>query len=341
MDVDRLKSARDSVPGLPTVSVIIPTYNGGRYLGATLDSVFNQTLKDLEVIVVDDGSTEDLQGVLRPYAMRLWYVYSQNRGPAAARNLGFKLSHGKYVAFLDHDDLWSLTNLEDKVRILERNPRCGMVYSYPDLIDAHGGIISHEHPSFHPSGWVFEDFLKRNRISTFSATLIRREVIEEVGLLDERRALMTCDDYDLWLKIADVAEVHFSPEQDVYYRVHPDNLVNNMDQNLQAHMIVFQEALKNRHSVQAIPVQELSHIIRQHCYEKYHAFANRYYYEKGDYRKACALWWRCLTLKPLELRSWIYFGICLLPRGLIEALRHIKQGLEERQVSFPSRGNRN
>lgn len=321
------KPTINSVPGLPTVSVIIPTYNGGRYLGATLDSVFRQTFTDLEVIVVDDGSTEDLQGVLRPYAVRLRYVYSRNRGPAAARNLGFKLSHGKYVAFLDHDDLWSPTNLEKKVRILERNPRCGMVYSHPDLIDAHGGIIPHEHPPFYPQGRVFEDFLQRNHIPTFSATLIRREVIEEVGLLDERRAVMTCDDYDLWLKIADVAEVHFSPGQDVYYRVHSGNLVNNMDQNLQAHMIVFQEALKSSHSVQAIPVQKLSDIIKQHCYEKYHTFANRYYYEQGDYRKACALWWRCLTLKPFELRTWIYWGICLLPRGLIDVLRNIKRGM--------------
>lgn len=338
---DRQEPIGDSACGRPTVSVIVPTYNGGHYLGATLDSVFKQTFPDLEVIVVDDGSTEDVQGVLRPHASRIRYVYSQNRGPAAARNLGFKLSHGKYVAFLDHDDLWSPTNLEDKVRILDANPCCGMVYSYPDLIDAQGGIIPHEHPSFYPAGWVFEDFLRRNRISTFSAALMRREVIEEVGLLDERRAVMTCDDYDLWLKIADVAEVHFSPEQDVYYRVHPDNLVKNLDQNLQAHMIVFLEALKNRQSVKAIPVQRLSRLIRQHCHEKYHIFANRYYYEKGDYRKACALWWRCLTLKPLELRTWIYLGICLFPRGVIKALRHIKQGLDERPMSFPSSGNRN
>ncbi len=215
-------------------------------------------------------------------------------------------------------------NLEHKVTILDENPNAGMVYSDPKLINAYGEHIPSERPTNLPHGHVFREFLRHNRIITFSSTLIRKNILEKVGLLDQRKAVMTCDDYDLWLKIADICEVEYSPDRDVFYRIHNNNLLRNLDQNLQAHMYVFKEALKQRQSISLIPRRELLGIILQHLYERYHHFAYKYYYDNRDYKKSFTLLLRCVALKPSILYNWKYLIICSLPSNLIELLREIK-----------------
>ena len=308
----------------PKVSVIIPTYNGGIYIGQTIESVFNQTFQDLEIIIVDDGSNEDLGSVLKPYSHKIKYVYTKNRGPAAARNLGIRLSRGVYVALMDHDDVWGIHNIENKVRILEHDPECAMVYSYPELIDAEGKLIEHEHPSSYPSGWVFRRFLIRNRITTFSAVLIRKDIFQEVGLLDEKQVVTTCDDYDMWLKISDVSRILFSPEKDVFYRIHGRNLVNNYDVNLNAHLYVYRRALGECKTVQEISKQDLKGIVSNHLYNKYNEFTFKFYYESLDYRKVRALQWECIKIRPYKFGSWFYLWLCMLPPWLIDVLRNMK-----------------
>ena len=96
----------------PLVSVIIPTYNSAGYIEEALESVFEQTLQDFEIIVVDDGSTDGTGEVLRKYGDRIRYIYQENNGPASARNGGIRVARGEYIAFLDADDLWVSTKLE-------------------------------------------------------------------------------------------------------------------------------------------------------------------------------------------------------------------------------------
>jgi glycosyltransferase involved in cell wall biosynthesis len=309
------------------VSVVIPTYNGSKYLLQTLESVARQSYKDFEIIVVDDGSQEDIEHLLAPYCERLSYVRIDNSGPAAARNTGIRLSRGEFVALLDHDDIWAPDNLRDKVDLLRNNPECAMVYSYPVLIDSEGRVIPQESPSTFPSGSVFEDFLISNRVITFSCTLIRKSIFDIVGLLDERREVTCCDDYDMWLRIADVSTIAFSPDQNVCYRIHGNNLINNHDISLDSHMMIYRKALKASKSVANLPRRRLSRIVREHIYEKYHQFAYKFYYDKTNYKKTRELLWRCILLKPFVLKDWIYFLICSLPSVFVARLRSAKRHL--------------
>lgn len=306
------------------VSVIIPTYNGSRYLLSTVVSALNQSYSPVEVIIVDDGSTEDIAAVLEPVISRINFIRQQNRGPAAARNAGIRASKGTYIAFLDHDDIWGPDNLQDKIAILKKNPGGAMAYSYPLLIDAAGTPLPHTAHLICPSGWVFDDFLLQNRIATFSSTLICRNVFDKVGMLDENPEITCCDDYDMWLRIADVDKIFFSPDKSVKYRIHEQNLLKNHSLSFGSHLQVFRKALKECSTVSQMPQKKLSHIINEHLYMKYLVYAFNFYYDMCNYRMTRNLLWHCIQLKPYTLRNWAYLLLCTLPVSFITKLRSAK-----------------
>ena len=109
------------------VSVIIPTYNNAKYLPHTIQTVLNQTYQPLEVIVVDDGSTDDTVEALNPFRDKIFYFYKDNAGVSRARNFGISQARGRYIAFLDADDLWHRDKLKQQVEVLDNNPNCGLV----------------------------------------------------------------------------------------------------------------------------------------------------------------------------------------------------------------------
>src|SRR5579864_7085464 len=121
----------------PLVSVVIPAYNSSRYISGTLDSVLSQTLSNREIILVNDGSpdTRELEATLQPYVQGLRYFNQENRGPSAARNVGIRAARGRYVAFLDSDDVWLPHHLFNQVQHLERDPELGLVYANNSQVD--------------------------------------------------------------------------------------------------------------------------------------------------------------------------------------------------------------
>lgn len=312
---------------MPLVSVIIPTYNGGRYIRSTVESALSQTLTDIEILVIDDGSEEDLSALLAPYADRIQYVYKDRSGPAATRNMGIRLSKGKYVALLDHDDLWHPDKLKVQVDILESRQNSMLAYCYPELIDADGHIIANERPSSLPDGDVVLDFLKRNWITTFSATLVRRSVFDDIGFLDESPMASTCDDYDMWLRIADVSNVAYTPGEWTYYRIHPGNLLKNYEQNLAAHMYVLEKFVRSSRRLRALPERRVARVVRRNKYDKYRHFAFIYYYGEGagDARK---LFWKLLMLRPFVIVNWLHLIVASLPEGGRNFLRRLKVAMK-------------
>lgn len=306
------------------VSVIIPTYNGSKYILSTVMSALNQTYSPIEVIVIDDGSIEDIASVLKPVYNRITYIRQDNSGPAAARNHGILVSTGSYIAFLDHDDIWASDNLQDKLAILKNNPEYSIVYSYPELIDTSGMPLPQEYPYIFPSGFVFEEFLLRNWITTFSATLIRKNIFDKVGMLDERPEITCCDDYDMWLRIADVDKIIFSPDKNVKYRIHEHNLLKNHNLSLSSHLNVFSKALKECRTVSQIPQKKLSRIVNEHLYNKYWSYAFKFYYDMSNYKTARKLLWHCVKLKPQTISNWVYLLLCSLPSPFIVRLRSAK-----------------
>src|SRR5436309_7380613 len=123
---------------MPKVSVIIPVFNGERYIRQTIESVLAQTYRDFELLVIDDGSTDGTAEAVKEYEKDLRYVHQGNGGASKARNQGIRFSQGKYIAFLDADDLWEPEKLTIQVEFLERNPKIGLVHCNCDGIDEEG-----------------------------------------------------------------------------------------------------------------------------------------------------------------------------------------------------------
>jgi glycosyltransferase involved in cell wall biosynthesis len=198
----------------PLVSVIIPAYNCAPFIHDTLKSVYHQTYENWEIILIDDGSTDDTADALAPHMEKIRYHFQENRGTAAARNSGLREARGELIAFLDNDDLWLPRKLEMQVRALNAWPQCGLVFTDGMRFDESGAradsLLSkdldkwiHDHITSDPNvavGWLSREFFFRNHISTASSVMVPKEVVQSVGGFDERIAI--ADDYDLWLRIA-------------------------------------------------------------------------------------------------------------------------------------------
>jgi len=208
----------------PLVSVIIPVYNRTEYICEAIDSVLAQSYQDYEIIVVDDGSTTDFRKVLEPYIGKIKYIYQENKGLAAARNYGIKNSKGKYLAFLDDDDLFEPRKLEIQVAILENNPEVGFVYSDGYVFDTTNPSELELNPAVARDDQNNE-FVKLFFMSPnvrFPTVLIRRRCFEDVGLFD--KDLPQHEDGDMLLRIALRWQVKFSDYPSARVRHHANRM---------------------------------------------------------------------------------------------------------------------
>ena len=169
---------------MPRVSLIIPTYNHGRFVAQAVESALAQTYGDLQVIVVDDGSTDHTQAILAGYGTRIHAVTQKNRGVSAARNAGLLAAQGDYFVFLDADDLLPANKLALQVPLLKARPDWGLVYSGYQHVDENGTRILHESRP-NRQGYVLKDLLRRTLFFPLGAALVRRECLDRVGLFDE------------------------------------------------------------------------------------------------------------------------------------------------------------
>jgi len=188
----------------PLVTVIIPTYNRAWVLKEAIDSVLAQEFGDLELIVVDDGSTDNTPQILESYAQDLTVIRQPNRGVSAARNRGIVAANGRLISFLDSDDLWLPRKLSSQVNFFNSNPAA--VINQTEEIWIRNGVRVNPKTRHHkPSGMIFEPSLALCLVSP-SAVMMKRSLFDEVGLFDED--LPACEDYDLWLRISWRYPVH-------------------------------------------------------------------------------------------------------------------------------------
>ncbi|HJU03919.1 MAG TPA: glycosyltransferase family A protein [Nitrospiraceae bacterium] len=200
-----------------TVSVVIPVYNAREVIGETIRSVLAQTWKEIEIVVVDDGSTDGSEEVIRPLGDRIKYVRQENGGVAKARNRGIAESSGPYVALLDHDDLWDPTKLEKQVSVLERHPKIGMVVTDVARMDRTGSPIGLIGAGYDPSD-TFARLFVQGYIPTPSAAMIRRTVFGAVGGFDEAFHAAGLDDHEFWTRVAAHCDIANIPEALTYHR---------------------------------------------------------------------------------------------------------------------------
>ena len=188
----------------PTVSVIIPTYNRAHLISRAIKSVLNQTYQDFEVIVVDDGSTDNTEKIVKSFNdSRIRYIrHEMNRGGAAARNTGIKAARGEYIAFLDSDDEWLPEKLRRQVEYLESSDeKVGVVYCSQYLQDDSTNTVGEPGGDLY-TGNVYKYLLRGWCPPTTSLFLVKYRLLTEVGFFDP--SLPSFQDYDLWLRLAQI-----------------------------------------------------------------------------------------------------------------------------------------
>lgn len=172
----------------PSISVVIPAYNAAAIVGRAIESALAQTAPPLEVIVIDDGSADNTADVVAAYEPRVKLLRQENGGPAAARNHGARVSQGDWIALLDADDSWLPQKLARQAPFT-RDPKVGLVHS-----------VREDRAAIVPENVTFDALWKRNCIAN-SSVIVRKTAFEEVGGFDEDRALISLEDYNLWLRL--------------------------------------------------------------------------------------------------------------------------------------------
>lgn len=292
----------------PTVSVIIPTYNRGHMIGEAIKSVLSQTYWDLELIVVDDGSTDNTAEVVRLFHDdRLRYIKLKERSGASSvpRNTGLRVATGEYIALLDSDDEWMPNKLELEVKYLNTYPSVGLVYSNYTYFGSREGYRKSGFEGARLPHTLTGLFLD-NPISS-SAALIRRACFDKVGYFDE--SVVQSGDFDMWLRIAKDFVIDYINTPLARYRLHDRNRHLNTEPSLVGEIAVRRKCLEaNPFLLEAIGSKAMHHQL----YRKYRALGN-WYLNTGNLREARGPFREYARVYPLNPVAWISWLITFLP----------------------------
>lgn len=212
------------------VSVIIPAYNKADFTVRSVESVLGQTYQNIEIVVVDDGSTDDTLKKLEPLKNRIKLIAKTNGGASHARNVGIDESSGQYMAFLDCDDIYYKDKIEKTVYCLESEEDIGFVSTSINKIDANDKVVSKSpSPPTEPSGWIFSYLIQDNSI--WNSTIIaKRECFDKVGGFDEKVFIPA--DWDMWIRLSKHYKAGYVDERLTGYRVSDNYTFSNIDKGL-------------------------------------------------------------------------------------------------------------
>ena len=240
----------------PRVSVVIPAYAHRDFILQSIDSVRCQSLTSLEIIVVNDGSPDDTEQVLQPLIASgaIQYVHQPNAGQGAARNRGIALARGEFIALLDDDDYFPPDKLARQVALMEANPEVAVVYGPAQPINTQNEPIEPRDwygellpwPWDGPTGNLWAKLVERNWLVTPGQALLRRSALEALAELpfDPNTAIKGCDDWDLFLRLAESFTFHFHPEIALCYRFHPSNASQDTLKMRQAALALYEKHLQ-------------------------------------------------------------------------------------------------
>lgn len=233
---------------MPKVSVIIPSYNYGHFLTQTVNSVLAQTYTDFEVIVVDDGSTDDTRQRMQPYVDKgkLTYIYQANKGLPGARNTGIRASAGAIIAFVDSDDIWTPDKLEKQIPKFE-NPNVGLVYGntrkFYDAMVTRRTSFEGIAPA---RGRVTQELLRRTFVP-MPTVCMRREVFDRIGLFDEP-IQSPGEDIDMWLRMSLEYDFEYVDDVVAFYRVHATSVSANAAKTAARRLLVLDRFITKHRS---------------------------------------------------------------------------------------------
>lgn len=311
---------------MPEVSVVIPTYNSAQFIGEALRSVFDQTFKDYEIIVVDDGSTDQTKEVIHRYGNKIRYIFQEQRGPANARNRGIRDSLGQYIAFLDADDVWLPLKLKKQVCMFHRCPPLAMVFTENSVFNQSGVCQNSIGKGKRlMNGDVVKNIFLYNGVVT-STVMVRSEVFNKIGLFEEE--LQLAEDDNMWIRIAANFKVALIDEPLVRYRVHPHEITSNkikLMKSVKTNIKLLKQKDKTvKERIEKVIPLKLSFVEFDLGYEQ---FNNQKFREA---RKAFARGIRCCMW---NWENYVYLLLSLLPKKVIQVIRWLKRKISPSTIN--------
>ena len=224
----------------PEVSVIIPVYNGEKFVGQAIESVLHQTYTDWELIIVDDGSEDNTKGIMRCYSdPKIQYFYQENQGLSGARNTGIDYASGKYIALLDADDEWEPTFLEVSAGYLNQNPETAAVYSGFQYIDSEGNPIGTPVCKVVTSDHFHDEIIASGNWLSACSVVVRRSIYREIGGFDGN--LKALEDTDMWLQISKDYCIDGIPQVLTRYRRLASNMSDDTERMIDAYYMLIEK----------------------------------------------------------------------------------------------------
>lgn len=209
---------------LPLVSAVIPVYNGSNYLKEAIDSVLAQSYSNIEIIVIDDGSTDNTWEIIQSYGDKIHGIHKENGGVSSALNIGIKNMSGEWFAWLSHDDLWLPDNIEKQVSHIMQNPGKGIYYGGYSYINPKHEILYGNNGCWFPKGSDLRHMLRSGNYIHGITALINKECFQTVGNFNEN--LRCTQDYEFWFVTAQKYETSLLPLRLAITRIHPSQIGN-------------------------------------------------------------------------------------------------------------------
>lgn len=226
------------------VSVVIPAYNKSEYTKITVESVLSQTYENIEIIVVDDGSTDDTNERMKQFGDKINYIYKKNAGASSARNEGMRVATGEYVAHIDCDDVYYPEKIEKSVKCLEKNSEYGFVYTDVYKIDEYNNIVG-DFSDFAlkaTSGWIASKLVLENWMN--NSTLVARKCcFEKVGVFDEN--IFVPADWDMVIRLAAVYKAAYLPEKLTGYRISEQSTLSYLNDVVDEYIYVIKKSVRS------------------------------------------------------------------------------------------------
>lgn len=310
------------------VSVIMPAFNSEEYIAEAIESVLLQTYQEIELIIIDDGSTDNTFAIINKYAKacinKVVFLQQQNAGPASARNKGILIAKGVWIAFIDSDDIWNNDHVEKLMFKASCDDSVDIVYGSKILIDKKGTkLASNIQPDYDmPEGWIFTTLFSRNIMCT-SSIIAKKQKIMEVGLFNESPNLRIAEDYDLFLKLTAISKVSALPKVKYLYRRHNNNISLDDTKYSRGLISAIDNAIKLIRNDMVDKRNDMNAInIKQRITEVYeHAVLNAYY--SRNYNMMIEFLLESISRGVITWKIIQVTAISLLPKKLREYTKKI------------------
>lgn len=314
---------------MPKVSIIIPCYNASATIWETLDSLYEQTFKNFEIVIVNDGSTDESASIIECYTnkfnRRLNLITQTNQGQTVAKNVGIRNSSGQFIAFLDSDDIWAPEKLECQAFLMQSNLDMGLSYTNAYKINEMGVKTDTITASPLYRENCFDRLLLRNNIVA-SSVMIRREMIDQVGFFDE--SLEACENWDLWIRIAKVAPIDFIDRPLTLYRVHSGNMSKNLDKMYRSRLKLIDKHLPYQNNNPKLLDQRKNALFFTHInFAKTHI-------ENLELKEARHELLQAAKIRPNEIMCYQLYLKSLLGKRVFKFIRRIKGHTPESSLSL-------